>query len=369
LQVDLNQAGPIPLAVRFECAPGNVLALVGPSGSGKTTVLRTIAGLYRPNEGVVRCAGATWMDSSTQTYLAPQHRTVGMVFQDYALFPHLSVSGNIQAALGHLPRAERPRRVQELLDLVNLSGLEQRRPHALSGGQQQRVAIARALARNPSVLLLDEPFSAVDQVTRRKLRRELAALRRNLQIPVVLVTHDLEEAAMLADRMCILHHGEGLQEGSPREIMICPKSVQVARLVDLQNVFEGTVLGHAQTPALTRIRWLEHELEARPQVRFTPGSRVTWAVPASGVILHRRDRPSRGERENPIAGTIESMIALGETASVTLRVDGAHDAKIVLSVPTHVAERNRIEQGGPATVSLRADAIVLMPWEKPGHPG
>ena len=361
LEVVLAQPGPIPLDVTLACPAGELLALVGPSGSGKTTVLRTIAGLYRPREGRVRCGDQTWLDTGAGTALPPQRRRVGMVFQDYALFPHLDVRANVTAALGHLSRDRRRDRANALLEQVNLAGLEDRLPATLSGGQQQRVAIARALAREPQVLLLDEPFSAVDQVTRRKLRRELAALRSALRVPVVLVTHDLEEAAMLADRLCILHHGETLQSGAPLEVLSRPCSVQVARLVDLRNVYEGVVSRHEDDPPVTRLRWRGHELEARRQDRFEPGARVAWTIPGSAVILHRRDRPSRGERENPVAGTVESLVPLGENASVFLRVDGPQAPGITLTVPRHVAERNGLAPGVSARVSLRAEAIHLMP--------
>jgi molybdate transport system ATP-binding protein len=363
LDVALEQTGPIPLAVDLRCPPGELLALVGPSGSGKTTVLRTIAGLYRPQRGHVRCGGRSWLDTGRGIDLPPQHRAVGLVFQDYALFPHLSVTGNVAAALGHLPREQRRERITRLLEQVNLDGLQARRPQTLSGGQQQRVAIARALARDPAVLLLDEPFSAVDQVTRHKLRRELAQLRASLQIPVVLVTHDLDEAAMLCDQMCILHRGESLQHGPPLEVMRRPHDVQVARLVDMPNVFDGEVCEQRSEPALTCVRWLGMVLEARAQPGFAPGQRVAWAIPSAAIILHRRDRPSRGERENPVDGFIERMVPMGESASVTLRIGGDAGPRLSLSVPMHVAERNRLAQGGAARVSLRADAIQIMPWE------
>ena len=207
LSVRLEQRAPIPLDAGLEVAAGELLALVGPSGSGKTTVLRCIAGLHRPAAGHVRCGDAAWFDAAAGIDLPPQARSVGLVFQNYALFPHLSALENVATALGHLPREARGARASALLDRVHLAGLEARRPAELSGGQQQRVAVARALAREPKVLLLDEPFSAVDQVTRRKLQRELAELRRGLAIPMILVTHDLEEAAMLADRLALLHHG------------------------------------------------------------------------------------------------------------------------------------------------------------------
>jgi molybdate transport system ATP-binding protein len=204
LAVRLRQTRPIPLDVALACAPGELLALVGPSGSGKSTTLRAIAGLHRTKDGLVCCGGRTWLDTGNGIDLPPHRRSVGFVFQSYALFPHMTALGNVTAALGHRPAGERETRGRELLAQVRLAGLEARRPAELSGGQQQRVAVARALAREPSVLLLDEPFSAVDRSTRERLYRELVELRRGLAIPMVLVTHDLEEAALLADRLrCI----------------------------------------------------------------------------------------------------------------------------------------------------------------------
>ena len=360
LHVDLQQHGPIALAAKFSCLAGELLALVGPSGSGKTTVLRAIAGLYRPAKGSVHCANQAWFDTATGTCLTPQQRSVGLVFQDYALFPNLSVYANIQVALGHLPNAQHAARVKQLLDQVNLTGLEQRRPSMLSGGQQQRVAIARALARDPAVLLLDEPFSAVDQVTRRKLREELAQLRATLQIPVVLVTHDLEEAAMLADRLTILHHGETLQHGTPQEVFTRPDSVLVARLVDVPNVFAATVIAHDAVSEITRIDWCGITIGARLQTRFAVQHKIAWAIPGAGIILHRRDRPSRGERENPVHGTITNLVVLGDMSSVTLSVQNAPQSRLTLLVPTHVAQRNSLAIGVAAAVSLRSDAIHLM---------
>ena len=144
-------------------SPGDVLAIFGPSGSGKTTILRTIAGLYRPAHASVRSGAETWTDTATGTFAPPHRRAVGFVFQEYALFPHLTAAGNVMTALGHRPRAERRARAEALLTLVHLSGQMTRRPHELSGGERQRVALARALAREPAVLLLDEPFAAVDR--------------------------------------------------------------------------------------------------------------------------------------------------------------------------------------------------------------
>ncbi len=174
-------------------------------------MLRAIAGLYRPEHALITCAGERWTDTAANVFLPPHNRRVGYVFQSYALFPHLTALGNVEAALTHRPRGQREARARELLALMHLDGLETRKPGALSGGEQQRVALARALAREPRVLLLDEPLSAVDRRTRRQLRGELAALRSAVPIPIVLVTHDLDEAIALADRLIVMDRGEILQ--------------------------------------------------------------------------------------------------------------------------------------------------------------
>ncbi len=361
LEVELAQEGPIPLAASFTCRTGELLALVGPSGSGKTTILRAVAGLYRARRARVRCHGETWTDSARGLHLPPQRRRAGLVFQDYALFPHLSAQGNVETALGHLPRAERPARARELLRQVHLEGLEDRRPHALSGGQKQRVALARALARDPRVLLLDEPFSAVDQVTRRRLQRQLVLLRQRLPVPTVLVTHDLEEAARLADRICVLHRGRTLQIGPPSEILNRPASALVARLVDLGNVFEGEVVGHDAEAGHTLLRWHGHLLEARLRRDVAAGTRLAWVIPPGFVVMHRRDRPSRGERENPVRGRVEELATFGETSDVTMRVDDTPGLQLHFTVSTHAARRNRLAPGVDLRVSLLAEGIHLMP--------
>jgi molybdate transport system ATP-binding protein len=233
ITVSLHQAGPIPLAIDLTCSPGDMLALVGPSGSGKTTILRSIAGLYHPRAGHIAINGETWFSPGEQIATPPYKRRAGMVFQNYALFPHMTALANVMAALDHIPKSERQGRAESLLELVHLRDLTSRKPAELSGGQQQRVAVARALARDPAVLLLDEPFSAVDRVTRRKLYKEIAELRRQLVIPVILVTHDVDEAMLLADKMSVLHEGRLLQSGTPAQITNKPASDEVIRVLGL----------------------------------------------------------------------------------------------------------------------------------------
>ena len=208
LEVEVEQTSPMPLSGSLRCEAGELLALVGPSGAGKTSLMRVLAGLMRPQQGRVVVGGEVWCDTAQGIFLPPQRRHVGLVFQNYALMPHLDALGNVALSLLHLPKAERMQQARRWLAHVGLSSEQQaRRPATLSGGQQQRVAVARALAREPRLLLLDEPFSAVDQMNRQGLYRLLADLRRELGIPIVLVTHDLNEARMLADRLAVMDGG------------------------------------------------------------------------------------------------------------------------------------------------------------------
>ncbi|RCV91595.1 ABC transporter ATP-binding protein [Billgrantia montanilacus] len=358
LTVSLHQPGPIPLAADFCCEPGELLALVGPSGSGKTTLLRAIAGLYRPAEGRIDCGGETWLDTAHGVVRRPQARRVGVVFQDYALFPHLSARDNVKLALGHLEPGGRSACADDWLGRMRLEGLSDRYPSQLSGGQRQRVALARALAREPRALLLDEPFSAVDQVTRRRLQRELALLREQIHIPILLVTHDLDEAVALADRICVLHGGRTLQADVPERLFRHPASAEVARLLDRHNIFEGRVV---KVEGERRLQWgpwflqVAHGLES-----LSPRQRVAWYLPDSDVVLHRRDRPSRGERENPVTGRIGELVVLGGMTSLTLVFDHGPET-LRFDIATHAARRNGLARGEWVQVSLLAAGIHLLP--------
>ena len=359
LKITLKQDSPIPLDVEFECKAGEILVLLGPSGSGKTTILRSIAGLYTPQSGSIESDSETWFDSTKKFNTSIQQREVGLVFQDYALFPHLSALENIRIALGTAAKNQQEARAEELLQLVNMEGLGQRFPRQLSGGQQQRIALARALARNPKVLLLDEPFSAVDQQTRRKLVRELLQLRTQVNIPIIHVTHDLNEARRIADRICIIHHGNTLQIDTPQQIMAKPADRNVAHLVGHYNVFRARVDEHDQAANLTYINWCDYRLETSYQPDYQVNDEISWVIPAENLILHRRDRPSKGERENPVSGEIEEYIPMGETTLVTIRIRQAEDV-LTMSVPSHVAQRNDLQRGGELSVSLLAEGIHLM---------
>jgi iron(III) transport system ATP-binding protein len=222
---------------------GSILALLGPSGCGKTSLLRAIAGLERPTHGTItigdRCV------SSDDTWVHPERRNVGMVFQDGALFPHLTVTDNIAFGLRgsslKLSRRERSARVDEMLDLVDLAGLGDRYPGTLSGGQQQRVALARSLAPQPSVLLLDEPFSALDAALRIQVRAEVARIVRDVSVTTIFVTHDQDEAFVLGDRVAVLRNGYIEQVGTPDQLYRQPSTRWVAGFVGEANLVRGQV--------------------------------------------------------------------------------------------------------------------------------
>lgn len=228
LEIRLRQHAPAPLEFALTVRSGETLALVGPSGAGKTTVLRCIAGLHRAACATIVCNGRIWADSASRIELPAHARRVGFVFQSYALFPHMSARANVMEAMLDRSRAERVCEADRLLAQMQLEGLEDRRPAQLSGGQQQRVALARALARRPQVLLLDEPFSAVDHPTRRQLHRSLQAVRAASDIPIVLVTHDIDDAARIADRLCFVMGGRNVETIDRAALYANPPS-QLAR--------------------------------------------------------------------------------------------------------------------------------------------
>jgi len=220
--------GGLTLDVALEVPEGGCLALAGPSGAGKTSVLRVAAGLLRPQRGRVLCGEETWLDTDGGIDRPPEGRRCGYVFQEYALFGHLSAWRNVAYPLRGLGRGERERRARDLLERLDLADRADAKPATLSGGERQRVALARALAREPRALLLDEPLSALDARTRARASRELAAVLRETRVPTLLVTHDFGEAALLGDRVGVIDGGRIVQEGSASALAATPASAFVA---------------------------------------------------------------------------------------------------------------------------------------------
>jgi iron(III) transport system ATP-binding protein len=269
---------------------GEIVALLGPSGCGKTTTLRMIAGFERPDEGSLEIAGRVVADH--EGFVPPEQRGVGMVFQDYALFPHLSVQDNIGFGLRRWSRQERRERVQELLELTGLIEVADRFPHQLSGGQQQRVAMARALAPNPHVLLLDEPFSNLDTELRFQMRAEVRQLLKQVQTTAILVTHDQQEAMMMADRMAVMLEGHIEQVDSPDVVYHYPATRAVAKFVGQGTFVPATIAGSVAESDLGRFELERASAEEKVDLLLRPRD-VTLDVDPDG-IAHVLSRTFQG---------------------------------------------------------------------------
>lgn len=359
LEFAVEQSAPIPISAGIACESGQLLALVGPSGSGKSTLLRMIAGLSRPQAGRIACSGTVWFDAAKDIFLSPQQRRIGYVPQHYGLFPHMSALDNVRAGLHHLTPAEQFRRAIEWLARVHLDGLEQRRPAELSGGQQQRVAVARALARDPTILLLDEPFSAVDRTTRESLYFELAQLKRELAIPVVMVTHDLNEALLLADQMTLLTNGKTLQSGLPYAVMAQPVNEAAAQQVGIRNIFDGEIASHDAIAKLTWLRVGALMLAGPLRPRIPAGTRIRWVIPNSGVRLRAVGRDYLPISHNRLEVTIQTLLPIGNEVRLTARMDRI-DAPLHAQVPIRLADELHLAPGNRTTVVLLEKAVHIL---------
>lgn len=322
LSVSMRQRSPIPLDLEFACDPGDVLAIFGPSGSGKSTILRAIAGLYRPEHVSVRAGGDTWSDTASRTFTPPHRRAVGIVFQEYALFPHLTALGNVMTALGHRPAAERRPRAEALLRLVHLSDHGERRPQQLSGGERQRVALARALAREPAVLLLDEPFAAVDRTVRRRLQDEVDELRRSLDIPLVMVTHDFDDVVRLATRLLILDKGKSVASGALTDLTSRPDLPWLREAVGLGSVFDARVVKSDSSRGLLELAFDGGALFASYRA-LDAGATVRVRIAARDVILATSEPPGLS-LHNALAATVSALAAeaAGDHVVVQLAIGG-----------------------------------------------
>ncbi len=295
---------------------GELLTLVGPSGCGKTTTLRLIAGFEVPDSGVIE------LDGQSISHSPPEERGVGIVFQNYALFPHMNVFENIAYGLKFVTTSiDKHRRVQELLELIGLSGLENRRPSELSAGQQQRVALARALAPNPKILLLDEPLSALDVQLRERLRLEIRKIQRQLQVTTLYVTHDQEEALAISDRVAVMNQGHLEQVGTPSRIYYEPATTFVAGFVGRGNLLQGRVIDVADGRVHLQLgddqRMMLVDCTSGP---IEVGKRVYFLVRPERLRLNEQS-------ENRIQGVVAGVEFLGD--AVLLHVESGSEQWLV----------------------------------------
>ena len=351
LQADLeHRVADIRLDVAFTVDSRHCLALAGPSGAGKTTILRLIAGTVRPDRGRIAFGAEVWVDTAARTWTPPERRRCGYVFQDYALFPHLSAWRNVAYGLGRRPRGERRASALELLERFGLADRADVRPHELSGGERQRVALARALAPKPDVLLLDEPLSALDPRTRASAARELAITLHELELPSLLVTHDFSEAALLGDEIGVIDAGEIIQRGTASELAAAPASAFVADFTGAV-VLTGTV--RAPQDGLTVV-----ELDGGGVAATTDAGsgRVALSVYPWEITIRPAPDTADDSAQNRISARVLSVTEIGNRVRVGL----AAGQPLVAEVTTQSAGDLSLAVGSEVVASWKATATRLV---------
>jgi molybdenum ABC transporter ATP-binding protein len=338
-----TRLGAFSLDVALDIPAGTCLALAGPSGAGKTSVLRIVAGLVHPHTGRVRCADEWWLDTDRGVDVAPEHRRCGYVFQEYALFAHLSAWQNVAYPLRGLNRTERRARALALLERFGIAHLADQRPRTLSGGERQRVAVARALARRPAALLLDEPLSALDPRLRAHAGRELAAVVSETGVPALLVTHDFIEAAVLGTRVGVIDGGRVIQQGTAAELAASPASAFVA---DFTGAVVLTGTARAQADGLTHV-----ELDGGGTVFSTePGDGpVAISVYPWEIALAPPDAEQVGSAQNHLPARVVSVTAVGNRVRVGLAAPQPLTAEL--------------SDASVHALDLKPDAHVIATWK------
>ncbi len=351
LHAELARAvGGIQLDVKFDVPAGQCLALAGPSGAGKTTILRLLAGTVRPDRGKITHGDDVWVDTQGGDWRPPERRRCGYVFQDYALFPHLSAWRNVAYGLSGLPRAQRRATALALLERFGLGEQAERRPAALSGGERQRVALARALAPRPSALLLDEPLSALDARTRASASRELSEILRPLEIPVVLVTHDFPEAALLGDEVGVIDDGRIIQRGSASALATAPVSAFVADFTGAA-VLTGTV-----RPADGELTTVDLDGGGVASTTDPGRGRVALSVYPWEITLSRAPASAEESAQNRLTLRIVSVTVLGNRVRVGL----AGGQPLVAEITGKAADDLRLEVGSEVVAAWKATATRLI---------
>jgi molybdate transport system ATP-binding protein len=349
------QADTFTLESEWHVEPGEALVLFGPSGAGKTMTLRSITGLITPTDGHIEVGGHVVFDRAAGVNIPPHRRRAGYVPQDWRLFPHLDVAGNIAYGLRDMAKAARAERVRELLGLVRLDGLGRRRTWELSGGQQQRVSLARALAPEPAVLLLDEPFSALDLDTRREVRNEVRSILRQSQLPVILVTHDREEALALGDRLQVIDNGRQIAVGQPLELLGAPPRERVARVMGVENLLRLTVAEVSPQNGLMRCVAGDFDLWA-PLADATKGEQVTIALRADDVMVASQP-PSGLSARNIIEARVEQVEETGAVCDVTL---DCHGVTLRANLSRGAVHELGVREGAQVWAVIKSSSCVVV---------
>jgi iron(III) transport system ATP-binding protein len=342
--------------ISFSVQEGRFYTLLGPSGCGKTTTLRCIAGLEKANGGEITVAGEKVYSAANGTFVPAYRRPIGMVFQSYAIWPHMTVFENVAFPLRvgkqKVGNDEIRRKVKSAVEQVELGGFEDRMATQLSGGQQQRLALARALVREPAVLLLDEPLSNLDAKLRERMRVELRELQRRLRITTLYVTHDQIEALSMSNVIAVMNSGVIVQEGTPREIYIQPKSKFVAQFIGSTNQISGQVANRGSDGTGT-VKTDEGEISCGMLSDLTAGAKAVVVVRPESIVLHQK-KPSHGE--NLLEGKIGAAMFLGEYVECTIELGNN-------VLQTHQPHSVQVRRGDTVWVELPAGDCMALPAE------
>jgi len=337
-----------------------ILAVLGPSGSGKTMTLQCIAGLMQPDQGYIRLNDKILYDSASKINLSPQMRKVGLVFQNYALFPHLTVRENIAYGIQSKTPAERIDKVNQLLKTMNIRELDQRYPRQLSGGQQQRVALARALAPEPEILLLDEPFSALDTQVKERLEIELLSLQNFYKGSILLVTHNLTEGYKMASKIAVYDAGCIIQCDSKQKVISSPANYAVARLTGVRNLFKGTILEVEKDYVLVMVPELEEKVrvERKGTLNLLPGQDVIIGIRPEYVHL------SDNAVENTLKCVVDRIVEGISSAECFFYVHGKTGTRHWIEAILARSDAERISQGQEYYLHLHPEHLNIFPDKK-----
>ena len=342
--------------VTFEAKAGELVTLLGPSGCGKTTTLRLVAGLERPDDGDILVNGAVIASGAKGLCLPPEKRNMGLVFQSYAIWPHMTVAENVAYPLKirHVPDKEVRQRVERMLELTGLDGLAQRPSSHLSGGQQQRVALARSLVYEPDILLLDEPLSNLDAKLRERMRLEIRELQKRLRITAVYVTHDQAEALAISDTIAVMDAGRILAMGTPRDIYARPASRFVADFVGLTNIVRGRLLAAPQADGIAEVEVAFGRVRCRLSGGIGPGDAVDLLLRPESIALSEA-APSASA--NVWQAAVAGVTFLGEYQDATVTL---HDQSLRVRVPPWL----ELAAGQPVYVELTPQRCCAIPAEQ-----
>lgn len=349
------------IEIEIEIGP-EIAVLFGPSGSGKTMTLRSIVGLVQPEQGFIRLGEQILFDTQRNINLPPQERCVGYVPQDYALFPHLNIAENIAYGLHDQPRMEKSNRVEELLHLMRLEPFSHRKPAQVSGGQQQRTALARALARRPDLLLMDEPFGALDESLRVHLRDEIQRVQSLYRIPMIFVTHSLEDAYSLGDKVVVVNRGRILQIGDREDVFRKPRSPDVARQMGMINILETRV--EAKDGEWIVLNSNGYRLRVPDTQPLKGRQSVTIGIRPEDILFIRRQRAIDDELKHNLArGVILDARPIGfdRQLTVAIKSDQRREQQLIVRIPHPVFLRLGLKIGEERSITTRPSSIHVFP--------